>query len=83
MKSGSEARMRTTSELLDEALALPVEERASLVDSVLRSLNPGADLIDRAWSDEAARRLHEVRAGKVALVDGPSVLAEARKLVHR
>ena len=49
-------------ELIAGAISLPVEERAILVDSILRSLNsPEAD-IDRQWITEAERRLEEVRA---------------------
>ena len=49
-------------ELIAEAISLPVEERAILVDSILRSLNSPEAHIDRQWITEAERRLEEVRA---------------------
>ncbi|MFA9462515.1 addiction module protein [Thiohalorhabdus methylotrophus] len=50
-------------EILEEAASLPVEERAQVVDSLLRSLNPPEAEIDRKWAEEARRRLEEVRSG--------------------
>jgi len=66
-------------ELIAEAISLPVEERAILVDSILRSLNsPEAD-IDRQWITEAERRLNEVRTGRARTIPGDQVFARIRK----
>jgi len=75
--------MRSTSDIIDEAVALPVEERARIVESLLRSLNPGADEIEQAWIDEAVRRADQVRSGAVVPVDGDLVMARAQALVRR
>ena len=66
-------------ELIAEAISLPVEERAILVDPILRSLNsPEAD-IDRQWITEAERRLNEVRTGRARTIPGDQVFARIRK----
>jgi putative addiction module component (TIGR02574 family) len=62
-----------TQDLIVEALSLPVEERARLVDSLLRSLNPPDSEIDKKWAAVAKRRLHELRSGNVKPVPGEEV----------
>ena len=66
-------------ELIAEALSLPVEERAIVVDFILRSLNSPEDDIDRQWIAEAERRLEEVRTGRVKVIPGDQVFAQIRK----
>ena len=54
--------------LLEQALELPAEERAALVDSLLRSLEPSTDPgIDAAWRAEVARRVVELDAGAATI----------------
>jgi putative addiction module component (TIGR02574 family) len=62
-----------TKELIEQAIALPVEERALVVDSLLRSLNPPQSEIDAQWAIEAKRRLAELRSGTVEAVPGEAV----------
>jgi len=62
-------------ELIHEAESLPVEERALVVDSLLRSLNPPDSKIDEKWVAVAAKRLKEVRSGEVESVPGEEVFA--------
>ncbi len=69
----------TTKELIDEVASLPVEERAMVADSILRSLNPPESDIDRKWAQVAQRRLAELRSGKVKPIPGERVFAKARK----
>ena len=66
-------------ELIAEAISLPVEERAIIVDSILRSLNSPEDTLDRQWIAEAERRLEEVQAGRVKAIPGDQVFAQIRK----
>lgn len=54
-----------TKQLIDEAVSLPVEERALVVDSLLHSLNQPQSAIDSKWITEAKRRLVEIRSGRV------------------
>ncbi len=67
-----------TSDLIDEAVSLPLEERARMVDTLLQSLNPPDEAAAAAWLDVARRRLAELRAGTVAPVDGEQVFARIR-----
>ena len=62
-----------TKELIDEAVLLPVEERALVVDSLLRSLNQPESEIDKNWVAVAKRRLAEMRSGVVEAVPGQKV----------
>ena len=65
-------------ELLKEVLSLPVEQRALLADTILKSLNaPEADL-DRIWVEEAKRRLEELRSGRIKAVAGDEVFQRVR-----
>lgn len=62
-----------TKEILDEMLSLPIEQRAFVADSLLKSLNPPITEIDKLWLDAAELRLHEIRNGQVKLVKGEDV----------
>ncbi|MBI5462408.1 MAG: addiction module protein [Gammaproteobacteria bacterium] len=62
-----------TKELITEAVSLPVEERALVVDSLLRSLNPPESEIDKQWIVVARKRLAEMRSGSVKAVSGDAV----------
>jgi putative addiction module component (TIGR02574 family) len=75
--------MHGTREIIAEAIALPIEERAVVVDSLLRSLNSPSDEIEREWIDLARRRQAELRSGRVQPVEGEAVLARLRKRFAR
>ncbi len=69
----------TTRELIEEAVSLPVEERARLVDLLLRTLNTPVPDVDRDWLEEARRRLEEFREGKVQAIPGKEVVEGVRR----
>ena len=69
-----------TKQLIEEAVSLPVEERTLVVDSLLRSLNQPDSEIDKAWAEEAKRRLYELRSGRVNAIPGEEVF---RKILGR
>jgi putative addiction module component (TIGR02574 family) len=71
--------MPSTAEIIRDAESLPVEERALVVDALLRSLNPPDPEIDRQWADTAKRRLQELRSGRVEPVPGEEVFAKIRQ----
>jgi len=68
-----------TKKIIDEAVSLPVEERALIVDSLLRSLNPPESEIDKKWAAIAKRRLAELRSGSVKTVRGEEVFEKIWK----
>jgi putative addiction module component (TIGR02574 family) len=70
-------------ELIEQAIALPVEERALVVDSLLRSLNSPRSEIDAQWAKEAERRLADLRSGKVEAVPGEGVFERVRERFNR
>ncbi len=63
----------TMKEIIEEVASLPVDERALVADSILRSLNPSDPEIDAKWAKVAQRRLAELRAGQVEPVPGEQV----------
>ena len=69
--------------LIDEAISLPVEDRALVVDSILRSLNPTDSTIDREWAEVAQQRLNDLRSGKVAVVPAREVFQRVRERLDR
>lgn len=75
--------MHGTKEIIEEASALPVEERAMVAESLLRSLNGSDAELDKVWSGVAERRLAELRAGRVVAVSGDEVLARVRERFAR
>jgi len=70
--------MITTAEIIHEAESLPVEQRALVVDALLRTLNPPDPEIDRKWAAVAHRRLEELRTGKVKAIPGDEVFKNIR-----
>lgn len=66
-------------DLIEEAESLPVDERALVVDSLLRSLNPPESEIDKKWAAVARRRLEEIRSGSVEAIPGEEVFGKIWK----
>jgi len=66
-------------DLINEAESLPVEERAMMVDSLLRSLNPPESEIDKKWAIVARRRMEDIRSGTVVAVPGEQVFEKIWK----
>jgi len=60
-------------ELFDEAVSLPIEMRAQLIDQLLRSIHPIQKEIDELWADEAEKRVEEIKSGKVKTIPGDEV----------
>ncbi len=75
--------MRGAKEIIKEVESLPVEERAFVVDSLLRTLNPPDSNIDRKWAKVARQRLEALRSGRVTAVPGDQVFAKVRKRFGR
>lgn len=69
----------STQDLIAEAMSLPVEERALVADSILRSLNAPESEIDGKWAAVAQRRLAELRSGRVKPIPGDEVFRKVWK----
>jgi putative addiction module component (TIGR02574 family) len=56
------------SELLKRALALTVDERAALANTLLDNLETTNESVQEAWDAEVARRIADLKAGKAVTV---------------
>ena len=75
--------MASIQEIFRDAEALPIEERAVLVDSLLQSMNPTDPDIDKLWIKEAKRRLVEIRSGRVQGISGEEVFGRIHKRLEK
>jgi putative addiction module component (TIGR02574 family) len=64
------------SEVLDQALALPPDQRAVVAERLLSSLDTPDPEIDRLWAEEAERRIAAYEAGAMTAIPLEDVLAE-------
>jgi len=67
-----------TKALIEQARALPAEDRIALVEDVLDSLDHADPTIDRLWAREAADRVAAYRRGELAARDLSAVVAKYR-----
>lgn len=68
---------RDVKELIREAAKLPESDRAALAGAMLESLEPTPTPgVKAAWSREIERRVREIDAGTVELIDWEDVRAE-------
>ncbi len=66
----------TAAKVLQEALALPAEERAELADMLLSSLGLAGSRIDRLWAQEAVERLDAFGAVLMDAIPAEDVFKE-------
>jgi putative addiction module component (TIGR02574 family) len=71
--------MQGITELIQEASSLPVEARAKIVDSLLRTLNQPDSDIEAQWAAVAKRRLAEIKSGNVKPIPGDEVFEKIHK----
>ncbi|MDD5037366.1 MAG: addiction module protein [Methylococcaceae bacterium] len=70
----------TVEQIAEEALALPSEARALLVDRLVESPDPAEDgYIQQLWANEARRCRDDVRAGYVQTIPGDEALERVRR----
>ncbi len=73
---------RDAAELLRDALALPAEARAALIDSLIGSLDIEVDEnAEEAWREEIYRRLQEIDSGAVKLIPWDDARRRLRALL--
>jgi hypothetical protein len=73
---------RIPDELMEAALKLPEQARAEFASALLRSLDKTEDdpvVVRTEWKDELAKRIDEIRSGKVKPVDGHEALLRTRQ----
>lgn len=76
-----ERMTRATRTLLDEALELPLDERAKMAAELLESLHEAEEDVEQAWATEIEKRVAAARAGELASTDWRTVLARVEKEV--
>lgn len=64
-------------DLAAQALTLPPEDRAKLVERLIASFEPRS-AAQAAWLELARARREDVQSGKVAMVPGDEALARVR-----
>ncbi len=69
----------STKDIIAEMLSLPIEQRAIVADSLLKSLNPPDSDIDDKWLTVAKTRLEEIRSSNVNIIDGEEVFKKVWK----
>jgi len=82
--SQENAIMAELNDILRDALSLGVQERATLAEQLLASLDqiePGE--LDRIWEDEAEKRLQSLRSGTARTVSANLVHEKANKIFDR
>ncbi len=63
--------------MVDEALSLPSNMRAILIEKLIESLNlPKREDIDKLWAEEAEKRIADVDSGRVKPISGEQVFKE-------
>ncbi|MCK7543500.1 addiction module protein [Marinobacter bryozoorum] len=70
-------------EVIDEASALPVDERAHVIESLLQSLNPTEVDIDEKWAEVAQARLAELESGESEAIPGEDVFNKVRSRLKK
>ncbi len=74
----------TAEKVVSQVLALPADARIGMVEKILASLNlPTRSDVERAWSEEAERRVREMDEGKVRLISGERVFMRLRAKYRR
>ena len=66
----------STKELLDEAMKLKPEDRLTLVEGLIKSLDEPDRKLDEIWAEEAERRLRAYRQGSLESVTMEEVFKE-------
>ena len=70
------------SDLLKRALALSVDERAALANTLLDSLESRNESVQEAWDEEVARRIEHLKAGKAVTVPWEELHRELLAMVN-
>ncbi len=73
-----------TKEIVNEVLSLPLEDRAELVDILIKSLNASIDPeIEEAWKKEIKSRFNAFNKGEITAINGEEFIRKLRKKIRR
>ena len=72
-----------TSEVISAAKALPHEDRAAVVDSLVDSLYSNHEKVTGGWKVEVDRRIEAYRSGATKLVPAEVVFVKAKELLSK
>ena len=72
---------RAARDLLDEALELPLDDRAKIAAELLESLQETEAEVEEAWTDEIRKRVAAARAGELQSTDWRTVLDRVEREV--
>lgn len=75
--------MHGTKDIIEEATALPVEDRVYIVDSLLRTLNAPDPDMDTLWVDVAQKRHCELCSGQAKSIPEAEIFSNIRKRFSR
>ena len=70
------------SDLLKRALALPIDERAVLANTLFDSLEAPDETVQEAWDKEVARRIADLKSGKAVTVPWEELHGELLAMVN-
>ncbi len=59
----------STKEILEKALQLKPEERFTIIESLIKSLDEPDKELDEIWAEEAEKRLKAYREGRLEGID--------------
>jgi hypothetical protein len=68
-----------TTEILQEVLSMPPEDRAQLADGILASLEPSDPRILELWANEAEDRVAAFERNEIGAVSAESVFEEIER----
>jgi putative addiction module component (TIGR02574 family) len=73
----------TLDQIIEETRHWPPEKVGELVERLSEDLYGGDPEIEAAWETEIARRIEEIRSGKVQAIPLEESLARIRKIIGR
>lgn len=65
----------TVDQIEAEALSLPREDRARILDALMASLAMDPE-VERAWDEEVRRRIRDIESGVTKMIPGEEVMKE-------
>ncbi len=70
--------------LIDEVVSLPADDRAELIDILLKSLNPSVDRkIEKIWAEEAENRAISIKENTVQTIPADNVFNNIRRRLSK